>query len=62
MKNLIVLSLAVVFLLVAGLCAQDADSAEAEPDTISWQADFDSARTLAVEEDRYMLIEFYTDW
>lgn len=54
----------VIFLFSGiSLSAQEADTTEAAvPDTISWYTNYDTAVTVANDESRYILIEFYTDW
>ena len=63
MKKLFILLLAIFLFSAVDLFAQESDSAEvAVPDTISWYTNFDSAITVANNESRYILIEFYTNW
>ncbi len=44
------------------LLGQEGESEQEEPDTIAWYTDYHEALQKAAAEDRYMLIEFYTDW
>lgn len=63
MKKLLIMLLAIFLFSAVGLFAQEADSTEAAmPDTISWYTNYDSAVTVANNESRYILIEFYTNW
>jgi hypothetical protein len=62
MKLTFIILLTYILLFSVNLVAQDADSVEAEPDTISWFKDYDKALATATAEDRYMLIDFYTEW
>ena len=62
MKRSIIILFAIILAFSSQLFAQEEDTAAAEPDTISWYVDYNEALNAASAEDRYMLIEFYTDW
>ncbi|HEQ97830.1 MAG TPA: hypothetical protein ENO22_00630 [candidate division Zixibacteria bacterium] len=62
MKTVIIFLFAIVVVLSSQLFAQEEDTAAAEPGTIAWYLNYNEALNAASAEDRYMLIEFYTDW
>ncbi len=62
MKKALIIVFAILLAFSSQLFAQEEDTTAAEPDTISWYTDYNEALKTAASEDRYMLIEFYTDW
>ena len=62
MKKTAIIMFVVLLVFSSQLFAQDSDSAEVKPDTISWYYDYNEAISAASSEGRYILLEFYTDW
>jgi len=62
MKSIACLALILLMIPGAMVYAQDEDTTASEPDTIIWYHDYDSVLTLATQEGRHILMEFYTDW
>jgi hypothetical protein len=62
MRAATVFGLILVLLLNVAAFAQEEDTATAEPDTIAWYSDYDSALTAASKDGNYILMEFYTGW